>query len=104
MHDHAGWYICWGCLAYVPSIYTGSTLCLVNNPIQLGTPLALTILLAGIGFVYMNYDADNQRAQFRKDKGKKIWGKIPEKVQAMYVTEEGKRKIIIIMFWLLGYI
>ena len=36
MHDRAGFYICWGCLVWVPAIYTSSTLYLVGHPNHLG--------------------------------------------------------------------
>ena len=26
MHDRAGYYICWGCLVWVPSVYTSPAL------------------------------------------------------------------------------
>lgn len=33
----AGFYICWGCLVWVPSIYTSPGMYLVNHPVDLGT-------------------------------------------------------------------
>ncbi|RWW87507.1 hypothetical protein BHE74_00003658 [Ensete ventricosum] len=33
----AGFYICWGCLVWVPSIYTSPGMYLVNHPVNLGT-------------------------------------------------------------------
>ncbi|KAF5807426.1 putative 7-dehydrocholesterol reductase [Helianthus annuus] len=35
-HDRAGFYICWGCLVWVPSIYTSPGMYLVNHPVSLG--------------------------------------------------------------------
>jgi 7-dehydrocholesterol reductase len=48
MHDRAGYYLCWGCLVWVPSVYTSQAMYLVRNPISLGSPLALTIFAAGV--------------------------------------------------------
>lgn len=48
MHDRAGYYLCWGCLVWVPSVYTSQAMYLVRNPIQLGAPLASAIFLAGV--------------------------------------------------------
>src|SRR6202012_4564232 len=45
MHARAGFYICWGCLVWVPDIYTSSTLYLVGHPNHLGVPLALAIFV-----------------------------------------------------------
>jgi hypothetical protein len=43
--------------------------------------LALSILLAGILCVYINYDCDRQRQEFRRTNGKcSVWGKAPTKV------------------------
>ncbi|KAG9449236.1 hypothetical protein H6P81_009201 [Aristolochia fimbriata] len=92
-HDRAGFYICWGCLVWVPSIYTSPGLYLVNHPVHLGTPLALLILFAGILCIYINYDCDRQRQQFRKTNGKSlIWGKVPSKITATYYTTSGEKK------------
>ncbi|RVX03677.1 7-dehydrocholesterol reductase [Vitis vinifera] len=35
----AGFYICWGCLVWVPSIYTSPGMYLVNHPVNLGTQI-----------------------------------------------------------------
>ncbi|RRT82818.1 hypothetical protein B296_00014322 [Ensete ventricosum] len=96
----AGFYICWGCLVWVPSIYTSPGMYLVNHPVNLGTQvnnfielldcvfngsfalqLALFILVSGLLCIYINYDCDRQRQEFRRTNGKcLIWGKAPSKV------------------------
>ncbi|KAH9667879.1 7-dehydrocholesterol reductase [Citrus sinensis] len=35
----AGFYICWGCLVWVPSVYTSPGMYLVNHPVHLGTQI-----------------------------------------------------------------
>ena len=60
-HDRAGYYLCWGCLNWVPSVYTSPALALVHRPENLGAPLALAILAAGAAGVLINYDSDRQR-------------------------------------------
>lgn len=60
-HDRAGYYLCWGCLNWVPAIYTSPALALVTPAKPLGTPLAAAILLAGAASVLINYDSDRQR-------------------------------------------
>ena len=90
-HDRAGYYICWGCLVWVPSMYTMHTYFLVENPILLSVPLTLFFTVAGIYCVYVNYDCDRQRQEFRRTGGKvKIWGREPEFIEAEYTTEDGK--------------
>ncbi|ERN12476.1 7-dehydrocholesterol reductase [Amborella trichopoda] len=92
-HDRAGFYICWGCLVWVPSVYTSPGMYLVNHPVSLGSQLALMILVAGIGCIFINYDCDRQRQYFRKTNGKcVIWGKPPSKIVAFYHTNTGEKK------------
>lgn len=57
-HDRAGYYICWGCLVWVPSMYTMHTLFLVEHPVLLSMPVAAMFALAGIFCVWCNYDCD----------------------------------------------
>ncbi|XP_031501298.1 7-dehydrocholesterol reductase [Nymphaea colorata] len=92
-HDRAGFYICWGCLVWVPSVYTSPGLYLVNHPVNLGLQLALFIFVAGVGSIFVNYDCDRQRQYFRKTGGKcLIWGKPPSKIEAFYHTTTGEKK------------
>ncbi|CAN6452710.1 unnamed protein product [Victoria cruziana] len=92
-HDRAGFYICWGCLVWVPSVYTSPGLYLVNHPVNLGLQLALFIFVAGVGSIFVNYDCDRQRQYFRKTGGKcLIWGKPPSKIEAFYHTTTGENK------------
>src|SRR5205823_8490077 len=65
MHDRAGFYICWGCLVWVPCVYTASTLYLVHHPHFLGVPLAALIFTAGTVCITINYLADAQRQRVR---------------------------------------
>ncbi len=93
MHDRAGYYICWGCLVWVPSIYTFSTLYLVTHPNQLGWPLAFLLFLVGSVCIAINYLADRQRQLVRATQGKcLVWGKAPLFTIANYTTESGQQK------------
>ena len=148
-HDRAGYYLCWGCLVWVPAIYTSPAMYLVKQPgtflggfggsessfldgsisfmntcslnntpnttsatssclgfessIGSGastfsaspTPtaifLACLIFLVGALSIYINYDSDRQRHQFRRAHGKcLIWGKPPRKIHAQYITANGQ--------------
>jgi 7-dehydrocholesterol reductase len=93
MHDRAGFYICWGCLVWVPSIYTASTLYLVGHPNHLGLPLAIAIFVLGVSSVMINYFADEQRQRVRATNGKTtVWGKPPVLLVGHYTTERGEKK------------
>ena len=103
MHDRAGFYICWGCLVWVPSIYTSSTLYLVDHPNHLGAPVAAGMFLLGVGFVMMNYVADAQRQRVRATNGQTtVWGRPPVIITGHYVTERGEHKESLLLasgFW-----
>lgn len=93
-HDRAGYYICWGCLVWVPSVYTSPSYFLVKNPnFDLTVPQAAAIMAAGLLCVLINYGADRQRQHFRAVNGKcKIWGRDPQFISASYVTEKGEER------------
>ena len=93
MHDRAGYYICWGCLVWVPGIYTSPTFYLVNHPNQLGTIWAVALFILGSSFILINFWADKQRQTIRATKGQcNIWGKKPVLTHAQYTTENGEKK------------
>lgn len=103
MHDRAGFYICWGCLVWVPSVYTSSTLYLVHHPNHLGAPLAIGIFALGMLSIFINYAADAQRQRVRATHGKTtVWGKPPVILIGRYTTEKGERKESLLLasgFW-----
>lgn len=103
MYDRAGYYICWGCLVWVPGFYTLTTLYLVHNPINLGYYYSLMLLITGTSFIMMNYFADLQRQLVRKTNGKcLVFGKQPLLIEAEYTTEKGdihKSLLLYSGFW-----
>jgi 7-dehydrocholesterol reductase len=106
MHDRAGFYICWGCLCWVPSVYTSHTMYLATYELHLGLFKSAIFLALGLLMIWVNYDSDRQRFEFREKKGKyKIWGKDADYIVAPYTTEKGKKKIKFASCqWLLGVI
>lgn len=93
MHDRAGFYICWGCLVWVPCIYTSPTMYLVMHPHSLPYWFAGGIFIAGAGSILINYLADRQRQRVRTTAGNcKVWGRSPRIVMASYYTETGEQK------------
>lgn len=93
MHDRAGFYICWGCMAFLPCVYTAHSLFLVEHAPELSNGLALAILAFGVFSVFINYDSDRQRQQFRANNGNyTIWGKKARKLVAKYRTEKGEER------------
>jgi len=98
MHDRAGFMICWGCLVWVPCIYTSPTLYLVNHPVHLGTFWSSAIFLAGAFSIMINFLADRQRQQVRATDGNcKVWRRTPSLIEATYKTEGGETKNTILL-------
>ena len=93
MHDRAGFYICWGCIVWLPCIYTSSTLYLVNHPNHLGTFWATAIFLAGATSIIINFLADRQRQQVRAKNGEcLVWLQTPSLIATTYQTQDGETK------------
>jgi 7-dehydrocholesterol reductase len=91
--DRAGYYICWGCLVYLPALYPSVSLYLVAKPIVLGIPVALLILACGALSIYINYDVDRQKLAVRTSDGQcLVWGKKPTLIRAKYTLESGETK------------
>tara|TARA_B110001452_G_scaffold261915_1_gene261263 strand:- start:721 stop:2169 length:1449 start_codon:yes stop_codon:yes gene_type:complete len=85
--DRAGFYETWGCIVWVPAIYTLHTRTAVNLASGLSWPAALAIFAVGLAGVGLNFQADDQRQRFRaaKDHTKvKIWGRTPQYIEAEY--------------------
>lgn len=90
-HDRAGYYICWGCLVWVPSMYTIHTYFLTTHPMLLSGPCTVFFLAAGVFCIWWNYDCDRQRQEFRRTNGRaKVWGAPPTYIEAQYTTKDGE--------------
>jgi len=87
MHDRAGFYICWGCLVFLPIIYTLPTLYLVKAEYNLSYNKAILVFTIGLYAIYMNYSIDLQRQEFRNNKLKSM-----PYINANYIDEEGNYK------------
>jgi len=93
MHDRAGFYICWGCMVWVPSVYTSPSMYLVVHPINLSATLVALISILGATSIMINYFADKQRLNTRATNGDcTIWGKKPTTLAVRYHTEQGEEK------------
>jgi len=102
MHDRFGYYLCWGCLCWIPGFYTSPGLWLAYHPIDVPYWLCGVILVLGISGTVINYLADLQRQNVRETNGNcTIWGKKPETIKVEYVTIDGKRRenILLVSGW-----
>lgn len=69
MVDKAGFYICWGCIAFLPLFYTSHSLYLVYHPINLDIYSLLSIYIVGLSSIFLNYYVDYERKIFRENDG-----------------------------------
>lgn len=97
-HDRAGYYICWGCLVWVPSVYTSSSFYMATHAPDISPAVALAIFVCGLLMIWINYDADKQRYVFRQTKGECIiWGKKPRRIVAEYTSGDSIRKSLLLL-------
>jgi 7-dehydrocholesterol reductase len=103
IHDRFGFYIFWGCSALLPSIYTLTSLYLVERPLQHPPAVAGAVLVTGLSAVWANYSADWQRQRVRAANGDAmVWGKKAVIVPAKYTTGDGKTRTSFLLasgFW-----
>lgn len=60
-YDRAGYYLCWGCLVWVPALYTFHSFHQVTFPSQMSTATAAATFLLGMGCVLFNYRIDYEK-------------------------------------------
>ena len=103
MLDRAGFYICWGCLVFVPGLYASVSLYMVNHPVYLGPYVSFAIVTAGIAAIVVNYLADKQKQDVRRTDGDcLVWGRRPDVILAKYtVAGGGKRTSLLLVsgYW-----
>ena len=83
--DRAGFKIQWGCLVWVPAVYTLHSRFLVQYPSGLSFPVAAAFFSMSIAGVVLNYLADRERDVFRAtNRAALVWGKKPSFIRATY--------------------
>lgn len=100
--DRAGYYICWGCLVWVPSFYTFSSYYLVAHPSLVNNNAAWLIFVLGFIAIMMNYRIDWEKQHFQRYKGNcQIWGRKAMYIEARINTATGTRKSKLVTsgFW-----
>jgi 7-dehydrocholesterol reductase len=78
-HDRAGFYICWGTLAYIPAMYWLAAV--QGNPdvfrhdSALGNAASVACFVLGCVATYILDDIDRQKTRVRADPSCTVWGK-----------------------------
>jgi 7-dehydrocholesterol reductase len=102
-HDRFSFYICWGVMAWLPSVYTIGTLCQVQTPSTIGWAGASVLFLVGISAILVNYAADRQRQRVRASGGTtQVWGRAPSLIHARYRAADGVSRPSLLLtsgFW-----
>lgn len=80
----AGFYICWGCLVWVPSIYTSPGMYLVNHPVHLGAPVSMAILLSPSYLLFCLY--------FKIWRWRKLISELCERVLIFFLFQSNQGK------------
>ncbi|XP_066999066.2 uncharacterized protein [Anabrus simplex] len=92
--DRAGYYICWGCLVWVPCFYTYSSYYLVAHPPVMGTVPALLTGLLGLAAILLNYRVDYEKQLFRRAPNGQcsLWGRPARFLVAPYRDASGNTR------------
>lgn len=92
-HDRAGFYICWGCLVWIPAVYTSPAMYLIHHPIHLGIIAIVGIAILGIASFLIKQMVAHQRESVRSSFGNcTIWGKPPKVTIAFYIDKKGEQR------------
>jgi 7-dehydrocholesterol reductase len=101
--DRAGYYICWGCLCYIPGVYASVSMYLASRTIHLGAFWSTVILVLGVASCLVNYAADRQKLEVRRTDGRcLVWGRRPEVIRAEYRMSDGETRTSLLLvsgFW-----
>ena len=91
-HDHFGFYLGYGCMAAVPSIYTIQCQYLARYPVDLSYPHAAAVLVLGLGGYAIFRSTNHQKDIIRSSDGRcNIWGRQAEYMRCSYKTEDGRK-------------
>ncbi|TGZ76784.1 ERG4/ERG24 ergosterol biosynthesis protein [Ascodesmis nigricans] len=97
-HDHYGFYLAWGSMVWLPTMYTLQAQWLARFPNSL-SPLAATIILSVglMGYVIFR-SVNHQKDLARRTRGDcTIWGRPAEVLTARYTTSDGKQHQTILL-------
>jgi 7-dehydrocholesterol reductase len=90
-HDHYGFYLAWGSMVWLPTVYTLQAQYLAREPYELSPVATVVILSLGFGGYVLFRSVNYQKDLARRTKGEcKIWGRKAEVIQAKYVTADGQ--------------
>lgn len=91
-HDHFGFYLAWGSMVWLPSMYTLQTQYLSRNPHSLSPLSALIIFTSGVSGYILFRSVNHQKDLVRRTKGNcQLWGAPADVLHVSYRTKDGKQ-------------
>ncbi|EHK24837.1 uncharacterized protein TRIVIDRAFT_31097 [Trichoderma virens Gv29-8] len=89
-HDHFGFYLAWGSLAWLPTMYTIQSQYLGLYPTTPSWAYLAAVFGLGIAGYALFRSANNQKDRVRRSKGScLVWGKPAAYIKAQYLTTDG---------------
>ncbi len=96
--DRAGYYIVWGVMVWVPSVYTLTAHYLVIHPVTLSTGFSVALIVVGLLSFYSKTSMNRQRTNVRVHNGDyKIWGHKARIIRAKYTDDKGEKRESILL-------
>jgi 7-dehydrocholesterol reductase len=90
-HDHFGFYLGWGVVAWLPAMYTLQAQYLAYHPVSFSPFVAAIILGTGVAGYLIFRSVNHQKDIVRRTKGDcLIWGRPAGFLECMYKTADGK--------------
>ena len=90
-HDHFGFYLGWGSVVLLPTLYTIQVQYLARFPVDLTLPQVVAILSLGLGGYALFRSANHQKDVVRSTNGQcNIWGNRARYIRCSYKTEDGR--------------
>jgi len=89
--DRAGYYLIWGVMVWVPSVYTLTAHWLVNHPVHIGWALSAVLVVVGLLSFWSKTNMNRQRINVREHNGDyRIWGHPARIIRARYTDDKGE--------------
>ena len=80
-HERFGWMLCWGCLVWVPFMYSIQAYYLVTHTHEVPAPGLAAIAVLNVAGYTIFRTANLQKHRFRTDPARAVWGRRPEYVR-----------------------
>ncbi|TVY20055.1 7-dehydrocholesterol reductase [Lachnellula arida] len=98
-HDHFGFYLGWGSVVWLPTMYTVQAQYLVYNPVSLPPLVAAGILATGLSGYVIFRSVNHQKDIVRRTDGKcLIWGQPAGVLKCTYSTADGKQHQSLLLY------